>query len=67
MRSLYIASNVISKMKCLRIQYMNISTSDVDVTSKLMTLFLAHSGKFSHSVHMNGTAFCRYDCDPRLK
>ena len=67
MRSLYIASNVVSKMKLLRIQYMNISKSDADVTSKLITLFLVHSGKFSHRVRMNCTAFCRYDCDPRLK
>ena len=47
------------KLKHLHIQYMNINKFDADVASELITLFLVHSGKSVHRIHMFGTAFCR--------
>ena len=38
---------------------MNIDKFDADVANELITLFLAHSGKSAHRIHMFGTAFCR--------
>ena len=46
---------------------MNINKSDADTASELKTLFLAYMGKSAHRIRMFGTAFCRSDCDPRLK
>ena len=38
---------------------MNINKFDVDVANELITLFLTHSEKSAHRIHMFGTAFCR--------